>query len=57
MAMVKICSLSPAMETSPNERKIFDWDEKLQTNKQNNTKIGISLDVKLGVSETHLLFQ
>ena len=38
MTMVKICSLSPAMETSPNEWKIFDWDEKLQTNKQNNKK-------------------
>ena len=25
---------SPAMVTSPNERKILEWDEKLQINKQ-----------------------
>ena len=29
---VKICSPSPAMVMSPNEWKILEWDEKLQTN-------------------------
>ena len=27
---------SPAMVTSPYERKILEWDDKLQTNKQTN---------------------
>ena len=33
-AKIKICSPSAAMVTSPNEWKILEWDEKLQTNKQ-----------------------
>ena len=30
--LVKICSPSPLMVTSPNEWKILEWDEKTQTN-------------------------
>ena len=35
-ALVKICSPSSAMVTSPNEWKILKWDENLQRNKQTN---------------------
>ena len=33
-AQFKICSPSPAMVTFPYERKILEWDEKTQSNKQ-----------------------
>ena len=34
----KFYSPYPAMMTSPNEWKILEWDEKLQTNKTKNSK-------------------
>ena len=43
---VKICSPSPAMVTSPYEKKILEWDEKLQTNKQTNKQNNVSYEYR-----------